>query len=147
MMNQEIGSKKSFSDVLASMDSTKKGLLIASAVMPVLFFLAKESFLWPMYAIILLVSLGIAIGLLVVTIQGDTALPRDSGNDIEDELRIPLYVASAFSILGLISFQGALYYLGSIAVISLSILREQDQAVTARVNQTRSSSKDSGPFL
>jgi hypothetical protein len=59
----------------------------------------------------------------VLTARSDSEFQRSAGYD--DKLRIPHYFAMVISLLGVVIFQ-PVYYLGSVAVVTLTILRAQN---------------------
>ena len=152
-MSQHKGSKKSASEAFAGMESQMKSLLIA--VVTITFVRFMISFLniwldWPIVLFLAFANLIALAALLVVTVRNDSE--RVGTTNSGSNLRGIFYLASGIAILGLLGYFllnesplfGFLYNFGSIAVVTLTILRAKNESNSDSGSESTVVNKPSG---
>jgi hypothetical protein len=154
-MSQHKGSKKSASDALAGMESQMKSLLIAVATITFVRFMISFLNIWLDWPIVLFLAFANLIALaalLVVTVKNDSE--RVGATNSGSNLRGGFYLASGIAILGILGYFllnesplfGFLYNFGSIAVVTLTILRAKNEG-DRDATQSSETTKKSGGLL
>jgi hypothetical protein len=152
-MSQHKGSKKSASEAFAGMESQMKSLLVA--VVTITFVRFMISFLniwldWPIVLFLAFANLIALAALLVVTVRNDSE--RVGTTNSGSNLRGGFYLASGIAILGLLGYFllnesplfGFLYNFGSIAVVTLTILRAKKESNSDSGSESTVVNKPSG---
>jgi hypothetical protein len=148
-MGQHKGKKKRASEVSASR-IIKEQFLMAVGLVTFIVFIIEISEIWLSWQImlsILFLNLALLIGLVVFTAKSDSELQTLTGSG--DQLRGAFFIASGCAILGLISsvLYGRfefLYYLGTIAVVTLTILRAKNESNSDSGSESTVVNKPSG---
>lgn len=153
-MSQHKANNDNGSSFLQGMEQRKKSFLFAVTAMTFAQFIISFSDLWLDWQIVFLlglVNLAALVGLLVNTIRDDAERPGASGANAS--LRNGFFLASGIAILGLLgllilggSIFSPLYYLGSIAVLTITAIRAKDDRGSGS-DQAIETTKKSGGLL
>jgi len=152
-MTQDNGVKAGAAGLIQNMESQMKSLLIAVASITLVRFMIRVSNIWldwPIVIFLAFANLIALVGLLVVTIRNDSQ--RSGANSSDSNLRGGFYLASGIAILGLLGYFllnesplfGFLYNVGSIAVVTLTILRARNESGEVSVKSSEAVKKSSG---